>query len=268
MFFVESFSLAYQVAALAILAVAVSAWLVSLWLADASIVDLLWGLLFVIIAWIAFVLTPEGLPERRLIVCALVTIWGVRLSLWLLWRNWGQEEDFRYQSFRRRAGSIWWWYSLFKVFLLQGGLALIVAAPIVAAQATDTALGILDYAAVGIWLLGFACEAIGDWQLARFKSHPENAGKVMQQGLWRYSRHPNYFGDALQWWGIFLLAAASSAGLWTVFGPVLMTFLLLQVSGVAMMERRQQRVKPEYKTYMETTSAFVPLPPRKPNTDR
>jgi steroid 5-alpha reductase family enzyme len=194
----------------------------------------------------------------------VVTIWGLRLSLYILWRNWGKGEDFRYQKWREEAGGKWWWQSFFKVFLLQGLLLWVISAPLLAAQisATPARLTILDFVAIAVWAIGFFFEAVGDWQMARFKANPANKGQVLRTGVWRYTRHPNYFGDATQWWAYYLVAAAGG-GFWTIFSPIIMTTLLLRVSGVALLEKSLKETKPKYKEYVETTSAFIPWFPRK-----
>jgi steroid 5-alpha reductase family enzyme len=240
-------------------------WLLSLVLKNSSIVDPFWGIGFVIANWVYFSLTPDSFAGRKLLISILVTIWGLRLSLYLLWRNWGKGEDFRYQKFRQDAGKKWWWYSFFQTFLLQGVLLWIISAPLLAANyaATPDRLTILDYLAIPVWLLGFFFEATGDLQLARFKADPANKGKVLDHGVWRYTRHPNYFGDATQWWAYYLIAASASGGFWTVFGPIIMTLLLLRVSGVTLLEKTLTTTKPGYKEYVESTSAFIPWFPRK-----
>jgi steroid 5-alpha reductase family enzyme len=239
-------------------------WLLSLLLRNSSIVDIFWGAGFILAAWMYYVLTPDGFAGRKLLVCLLVTIWGLRLSLYILWRNWGKPEDYRYAAWRRESGPRWWWVSLFKVFLLQGALLWFISAPLLAAQISPAPANFiwLDGLATLVWGLGFFFEAVGDWQLARFKADPANRGRLITSGLWRYTRHPNYFGDATQWWGYYLLALAAG-GWWTIFSPFLMTFLLLRVSGVRMLEKNLQKTKPGYEDYMGCTSAFLPLPPRK-----
>lgn len=239
-------------------------WLVSLALKNSSIVDIFWGTGFVIVVWAAFALTPEGFPGRKWLLSALVTVWGLRLSLYILWRNWGKPEDFRYQVWRKEAGGAWWWRSFFKVFLLQGLILWVVATPLLAAQISPQPgrLTWLDYVAVVIWLFGFYFEAAGDWQLARFKANPANKGKVLDRGVWRYTRHPNYFGDATQWWAYYLLALAAG-GWWTIFSPIIMTTLLMRVSGVTLLEKTLKEEKPGYKEYIETTSEFFPWFPRR-----
>ncbi len=254
----------YLILAGVIIGLMVLLWLVSLWLKNSSIVDIFWGTGFVIFAWVAFILTPGGFIARKILLCALVTIWGLRLSLHVLKRNWGKGEDFRYQTWRNEAGSSWWWKSLFKVFILQGILLLIVAVPLLAAQIKPLPdhLTWLDLLTIPVWLVGFSFETLGDWQLMRFKANPANIGKLLTTGVWRYSRHPNYFGDATQWWAYYLVALAAG-GWWTIFSPIIMTGLLLRVSGVRLLEKTLKVTKPGYQEYVETTSEFIPWFPRR-----
>lgn len=253
----------YLMLGLVILGVMILLWLLSLALRDSSIVDIFWGTGFVITTWVVYALTPEGFALRKLLLNGLVTMWGLRLSLHILRRNWGKPEDFRYQAWRKAAGASWWWRSLFKVFLLQGALLWIIAAPLLPAQisAQPDHLTWIDILAVPVWLIGFFFEAAGDWQLARFKANPANKGQVLRSGVWRYTRHPNYFGDATQWWSYYLFSLAAG-GLWTFFSPIIMTILLLRVSGVRLLEKTLKEEKPGYKAYMETTSEFIPWFPR------
>mgnify|MGYP001765512718 FL=1 len=253
----------YLVLAAVIFGLMILLWLLSLALKNSSIVDIFWGSGFVIFAWVAFFLTPEGYLPRKLLLTILVTIWGLRLSIYILIRNWGKPEDFRYQAWRKQHRANWWWYSLLQVFLLQGLLLLNIAAPLLAAQysATPARLGVLDYLAIPLWIIGFIFESVGDLQLKRFKANPANKGKVMDRGLWRYTRHPNYFGDATQWWAYYLIAA-SAGGWWTIFSPLLMTMLLLRVSGVKLLEKTLD-TRPGYKEYSERTSEFIPWFPKK-----
>ncbi|HWQ83417.1 MAG TPA: DUF1295 domain-containing protein [Anaerolineales bacterium] len=238
-------------------------WLVSLALKNSSIVDIFWGTGFVVVAWIAFLLTPDGYEDRKWLLAILVTLWGLRLSLHILVRNWGKLEDFRYQVWRKEAGAAWWWRSYFKVFLLQGILLWIISAPLLAAQisAQPARLTWLDLLAIPVWLFGFFFEAVGDWQLSHFKANPANKGKVLNTGVWRYTRHPNYFGDATQWWSYYLIALAAG-GWWTIFSPLLMTTLLWRVSGASLLEKTLRDEKPGYREYIETTSEFIPWFPR------
>jgi len=238
-------------------------WLVSLRLKNSSIVDIFWGTGFVIANWVYFMLTPDGYMLRKIIISILVSIWGLRLSIYILLRNYGKPEDFRYQKWRKESGKIWWWKSYFQVFLLQGVLLGIISIPLLAAQINPLPdhLTFFDFMGIAVWLIGFYFESMGDYQLARFKANPENKGKVMDKGVWRYTRHPNYFGDSAQWWGYFLIAS-TSGGWWTIYSPILMTLFLLRVSGVALLEKTMEK-RPGYKEYIRKTSAFVPWFPRK-----
>jgi steroid 5-alpha reductase family enzyme len=239
-------------------------WLISLKLKDSSIVDIFWGTGFVITFWVATFLVPGPLTPRIILLGTVATVWGLRLSLYIFSRNAGKGEDFRYAAWRKEAGTSWWWRSFFKVFFLQGAIMWVVAIPLIAAQTGDTTspFKCLDYTGTALWLVGFIFEAGGDWQLARFKSNPENKGKLLTTGLWSLTRHPNYFGDAAQWWGFYLIAASAGA-LWTIFSPIIMTFLLMRVSGVVMLEKTLKDTKPGYADYIARSSAFFPWLPRK-----
>jgi steroid 5-alpha reductase family enzyme len=238
-------------------------WLASLALRNASIVDIFWGLGFVVSALTYYVLA-DGYDGRKFLVLLLVVLWGVRLSAHIGWRNRGHGEDYRYRAMRERAGPAFWWRSYFQVFLLQGVLLWIISAPFVAAMHSQDPddLTLLDSIGTDVWMVGFVFEAVGDWQLARFKADPDNKGKVMRTGLWRYTRHPNYFGDATVWWGLWIIAAGTPWGWATVFAPIIMTGLLLRVSGVALLERTITKRRPEYADYIESTSAFIPWFPK------
>jgi steroid 5-alpha reductase family enzyme len=254
----------YLIGGAVILGLMTLLWILSLALRNSSIVDPFWGTGFVVANWLYFALTPDGLTGRKWLIAILVTLWGLRLSGYLLWRNWGKAEDFRYAKWREEAGPAWWWRSYFKVFVLQGVLLWIISVPLLAAQISPTPerLTFLDWLAIPVWGLGFFFEAAGDFQLARFKADPANKGKLLTSGVWRYTRHPNYFGDAAQWWGFYLLAAAAG-GWWAIFSPILMTGLLLRVSGVALLEKTLKDTKPGYRAYIEKTSAFVPWFPKR-----
>jgi steroid 5-alpha reductase family enzyme len=256
--FIEAYGLGFRL----IFGLMVALWLVSLALRNSSIVDIFWGTGFVLANGLYFVLAPQGAAARKWLMLVLVTLWGLRLSMYILWRNWRKPEDFRYQKWRRESGSNWWWKSLLQVFMLQGLLLWIISAPLLAAQrgGSPASLTALDYLGAALWLVGFFFESAGDLQLARFKADPRNKGKLMDRGVWRYTRHPNYFGDAAQWWGFYLIAAATG-GWWTIFGPILMTILLLRISGVALLEQTLE-TRPGYKKYAQRTSAFIPWFPR------
>ena len=178
-------------------------------------------------------------------------------------RNWGKPEDYRYQQFRQDYGpKRYWWFSYFQVFLLQGGLILIVSLPLLAINSAVSTLNILDYLAIAVWCIGFVFEAGGDYQLAKFKSNPQNKGKVLSHGFWKYTRHPNYFGDATVWVAYALFCVASGS-YWPVIGSIIMVLLILKVSGVTMLERTLKVTKPEYQDYIDRTSAFIPWFPKK-----
>jgi steroid 5-alpha reductase family enzyme len=240
-------------------------WIASLILRNSSIVDPMWGTGLVLANWFSFLLTPDGYPLRKWLISILVTVWGLRLSIHLLRRNWGKGEDYRYREWREQAGDRWWWYSYFKVFLIQGAVMCVLAAPFVAVHSSPapTALTLIDLLAVPLWGLGFFFETVGDWQLSRFLANPANKGKLLRTGLWRYTRHPNYFGESVMWWGHYAVALSVPNGVWTIVSPMLITFLLLRVSGVTLLEKTMKETTPGYREYVESTSAFVPWFPRK-----
>jgi steroid 5-alpha reductase family enzyme len=238
-------------------------WLASVARRDASIVDVAWGPAFLVAAWACF-LSAEVATPRQWLVLTLVHVWGLRLALHLWRRNRGSPEDRRYRRMRENGGERFWWTSLFKVFWLQAAVAWIVSAPLgIALSAGPTAvLGWLDGLGIVLVAVGLLFEAGGDRQLARFRRDPANRGRVCDSGLWRYTRHPNYFGDAVVWWGFFAFAAAVPGGWWSAVGPLLMTVLLVRVTGAAMLEPDLVRTKPDYSAYVARTSRFVPWPPR------
>lgn len=247
----------------AITAVMVVTWVVSLVLRDASIVDPVWPFGFVVVAWVTLAIA-DGLPARQWLLVGMVTIWGLRLSIYLAWRKHGEPEDYRYQAMRRHWGDRFAIVSLLTVFGLQGILMWIVSLPAQLGQVRDSPdLGVLAYVGVAVWLLGFAFETIGDAQLARFKADPASKGQVMDRGLWRYTRHPNYFGDACVWWGIALVAAETGLGAIGIVGAVVMTVLLVRVSGVPLLEKSMAKRRPGYADYVARTSSFIPRPPRR-----
>lgn len=239
-------------------------WITSVIIKNVSIVDLFWGFGFVAIS-VFYYISTDGDLLRSNILLALVTIWGLRLSIYLAWRNAGKGEDFRYQKFRKDYGEKrYWWVSFFQTFLLQGVLMWLISAPLLAAMfyGKSHPFGWPDIMAVAVWLIGFSFEAGGDFQLARFKNNPGNKGKVLDTGFWKYTRHPNYFGDAAVWWAYGLFSLATFSFL-PVLGSVLMTLLIIKVSGVAMLEKTLKNDKPEYMEYIRKTSAFIPMPPKK-----
>lgn len=241
------------------LVLALIGWVVSIRKQDVSLVDSLWSLFFLLMT-ITYAAMAEVLSERATLMLFLVSLWAVRLSLFITLRNWGEGEDRRYRAIRDQNQPHFWLKSLYIVFGLQAILAWIISLPLVGATLSVAPLGWLDFAGVALWLFGFAFEAVGDQQLARFKSDPNNAGKVMDQGLWRYTRHPNYFGEACLWWGFWLIALSGGAW-WSLIGPVLVTFLLLRVSGVRLLESDISERRPAYADYIRRTNAFFPGPP-------
>ena len=240
-----------------VLGAAILLWLLSLRLEDASIVDVFWAPGFAAVAWATAVTGP-----RAWLVLTLVTIWALRLGLHIYLRHRG--EDPRYAALRAKAGARWWWQSLFQVFLLHSALIWIISAPLQVAVAAATPLNLFDAAGAAIAACGLIVEALADRQLTRFRAQPANAGKVMDRGLWAWSRHPNYFGDALMWWGFFVIGMAAAPHWWLAVSPVLMTLLLLRVYGVSLLEETIAQRRPAYADYIRRTSAFVPWPPRTP----
>ncbi len=249
--------------AIAIVAMFVALWGVSLARKDASIVDIFWGPSFAVVAWLGVAFgTAAG--ARPILVATLVTAWGLRLGLHLYRRNHGQPEDYRYAAMRAKHGARFGGVSLYSVFLLQAVLVLLISSPLqlIASSTGARELGPLDALGTFLIVVGIAFEAIADEQLVRFRRDPANRGRVLDTGLWRYSRHPNYFGDAVVWWGICVFGFA--AGSWPSFlGPVLMTFLLLKVSGVSLLEKTIAERRPEYASYVSRTSTFIPWPPKR-----
>ena len=239
-------------------------WILSVYLKNASIVDIFWGLSFVLVSAFYFIVTPD-LSIRKIITMTLVAIWGLRLSTHIFLRNLGKPEDYRYQEFRKNYGEKrYWWFSYFQVFLLQGFLVWMISAPLLAINyfAVENPFGITDVLGILIWLVGFTFEAGGDWQLTRFKANQANKGKLLQTGFWKYTRHPNYFGDAAVWWGFAVLSIASGCYL-PVLSSLLMTWLIIKVSGVSMLERTMKNTKPGFEDYVKRTSAFIPWFPKK-----
>lgn len=254
---------------LVVIATMMCIWLLSLIRRDASIVDPFWGTGFIVVAWFTLAsMPPEQDVTRSWLLAALTTIWGMRLSLYLLWRNWGHGEDRRYRAMREHHGPRFWWISVLTVFLLQGFILWIVSMPIQVAMVTAATkpLGWLDLAGVVLWSFGLFFETVGDFQMARFQADPQNAGRVMDRGLWRLTRHPNYFGDFCVWWGLYMIAASAGVS-WTIFSPLLMSVLLLKVSGVTLLEKTITDRRPDYAAYQARTSSFLPWPPSKSCSD-
>ena len=239
-------------------------WIVSVLIKDASIVDIFWGITFIVTNTYYFFATSDFFT-RKIILLVLVSLWGLRLSIFLAYRNIGNGEDYRYQEFRKKYGpERYWWFSFFQVYLLQGIFSILVSITLLGShfntQTND--LNLFDYLGILVWLIGFIFEAGGDYQMTKFKKNPENKGKVLNTGFWKYTRHPNYFGDSAVWWSyaIFSIAAGSY---WTIVGSFIMTFLLLKVSGVALLEKSLKDGKPEYNDYIQKTNSFLPWFPKK-----
>ncbi len=238
-----------------LIALAVLGWLISLPRRNVDHVDTLWSLMFLL----AFVLYAGFPPEtvRGRLVFVLVLLWSLRLSIFITARNWGHEEDRRYQAIRARNQPNFAVSSVYRVFIFQAVLAWIISLPLYGAAQGSSPLGPLDYAGLALWVIGFAFEAGGDWQLSRFKRDPANAGKVMDRGFWRFTRHPNYFGDFCVWWGFYLIAVSAGAW-WSIIGPLIMSWLLLKISGVALLEKDIAERRPAYAEYIRRTNAFFP----------
>ncbi len=239
-------------------------WVISVIIKNVSIVDIFWGPGF-IISCACYFLNCNGNESRKIILMSLVAIWGLRLSFYVAWRNKGKGEDFRYRQFRKNYGEKrYWWISFFQTFLLQGILMWLISAPLLGAQyfGKEREPGLTDLSGIIIWIIGFIFEAGGDLQLARFRKDISNKGKVLDKGFWRYTRHPNYFGDSSVWWGYGLICVSAGSYI-PALGSLLMTALIIKVSGIALLEKTLKEKKPQYKKYIETTSAFFPWFPRR-----
>jgi steroid 5-alpha reductase family enzyme len=256
------FLVAAAVAAGAVVALVLLTWLVGKALGRFNVIDVAWGLGFVVVAWVAFALSSgHGDDTRRVVVAVLVTVWGGRLAGYIAWRSRGKGEDPRYAAMlaghadpaRRALG----------IFLTQAVAVWFVSLPVQVAMFEPSGPGALLYVGTAVWLVGFGCESIGDWQLQRFRADPASRGQVMDRGLWRYTRHPNYFGDACVWWGLYLIAAQQWVGALTVLSPLLMTWTLTRKTGKPLLEQGMAERRPGYARYVERTSGFFPLPPKR-----
>jgi len=256
------FLVAAAVAAGAVVALVLLTWLVGKALGRFNAIDVAWGLGFVVVAWVAFARSGgHGDDTRRVLVAVLVTVWGGRLAGYIAWRSRGKGEDPRYAAMlaghadpaRRALG----------IFLTQAVAVWFVSLPVQVAMFEPSGPGVLLYVGTAVWLVGFGCESIGDWQLQRFGADPASRGQVMDRGLWRYTRHPNYFGDACVWWGLYLIAAQQWVGALTVLSPLLMTWTLTRKTGKPLLEQGMAERRPGYARYVERTSGFFPLPPKR-----
>lgn len=233
-----------------------NAWFaVSIILKRNDVADIAWGLGFVMVTWMG--LLQSNTSSRAILITIMVTVWGIRLAWHIASRNWGKPEDARYAAWRRT----WKHFivrSYLQVFLLQGCLLYIIALPITAVHAdTASALGILDVIGGVLWVMGFVLEAVADLQLKHFIRHPDHKGKLMTEGLWAYSRHPNYFGEILQWWGVFFMAVSSPGGILTIVSPLTITVLIRYVSGVPLLEKKYEG-RPDFEEYKRKTSTLIP----------
>jgi steroid 5-alpha reductase family enzyme len=253
--------LLYALGLAAVLTLAFATWVLSVAKRNVAIVDSVWSLMFILEAGI-YVFGSPAPSARGLLVVVLVSIWGLRLALHITVRSWGHGEDRRYQAIRARNEPGFAFKSLYLVFVLQAVMAWIIALPLLGAAIGSRPLGLLDAVGAALWLLGFVFEAGGDWQLNRFKANPSNRGKVMDRGLWRWTRHPNYFGDFCVWWGFYAIALSAGAW-WSVVGPLLMSVLLMRVSGVTLLEKDIGERRPKYADYIRRTNAFFPGRPKR-----
>ncbi|HPI97722.1 MAG TPA: DUF1295 domain-containing protein [Synergistales bacterium] len=230
---------------------------------DNSLADIAWGGGFVLIAFITFSLSPGYAEARQVLATGLVTLWGVRLAIYIYFRNLGRGEDYRYAKWREEWGKYFLLRSFLQVFMLQGALMILISYSVIFINLHPVrGLTWLDGLGLLVWITGFFFESLGDFQLYQFKKDPSNRGKVMKYGLWRYTRHPNYFGEATMWWGIFLMALSLDGGFTALISPAAITFLLLKVSGIPMLEKKLIKSQPGYRRYMESTSPFIPWFPR------
>lgn len=226
-----------------------------------DVADEAWGFGFVVLAWASFLLGTAQ-DTRGIIVGILVSIWGTRLAWHIFRRHLGHSEDYRYAKWREDWGKWFYVRSYVQVYLLQGVLLFLIATPILLInQSAGVSLNYLDVVGIFIWITGFVFEVVGDAQLAQFKKDPHNKGKLLQTGLWNYSRHPNYFGEVLQWWGVFVLALSVSNGWFGIVGPLMITFLILKVSGIPLLEKKMME-NPAFAEYQKKTSIFIPWFPK------
>jgi steroid 5-alpha reductase family enzyme len=242
------------------LGLATLTWVVSVLKRDVSIVDGAWALMLLAAATV-YATGAELYTVRTTLILTLVVLWALRLSGHIIHRNWGEPEDRRYRDIRQKYEPYFTWKSLGLIFWFQAVLAWIISIPLWPALTVPVDWGTFDLLAVTVWTVGMIFEGFGDWQLSRFKADPENQGKVMDRGLWQYTRHPNYFGECLIWWGFSLFAMPSGAW-WTIVGPLLLTYMLLKFSGVSLMEQTIVERRPAYRAYITRTNAFIPGKPK------
>lgn len=249
----------YSYALIAIVAFALTGWLLSFATHKYSHVDSMWSLFMLMTACVSAIFMPD-LSLRAWLVLVAVSVWALRLSIFLTWRNWGKE-DHRYDTIRKNNEPHFWLKSLYIIFGFQALLAWAISYPLYVSITSQSSLQWLDAVAIVLFLTGFYWEAVADWQLMQFRHKNMGADGVLQTGLWRYSRHPNYFGECLIWWG-FALFGAATGNPWIWLSPVIMTFLLLKVSGVSLMEQTIHSRRPGYAEYAKRTNAFIPGIPK------
>lgn len=225
-----------------------------------DVADIAWGMGFVLLSWFSFYIS--GYSFKALWVNGLVTVWGLRLALHIYMRNKGKREDFRYLAWRKEWGAWFFIRSYLQVYILQGLFLFLIIQPVLFINRSMGTIGVFDVFGLLVWLIGYFFESVGDKQLQEFVSNPANKGKIMDQGLWRYTRHPNYFGEVTQWWGLFLIALSIPGALFTIIGPITITFLILFVSGVPLLEKKYAG-RPDFEAYKKRTSVFFPLPPKR-----
>jgi len=227
-----------------------------------DVADIAWGLGFVVLAWVSFFIS-NNFELRDLLVVVLVSVWGIRLFWHIYNRNKGKSEDSRYSKWRREWGRWFLIRSYFQVYFLQGLLLFLIVLPVLFINKNSgPEIGWLDFVGLIVWMVGFYFEVVGDAQLKKFIKNPKNKGKIITTGLWSYTRHPNYFGEVLLWWGIWLISLSVSGGWLTVIGPIIITFLILKVSGIPMLEKQMEK-KPGFAQYKKRVSVFLPMPPKK-----
>ena len=250
----------YLFSLVAIVLFALMGWMISLIRENVTHVDSMWSLFFVVASFTSALFVFDSSP-RILLVLSLVSVWAIRLCAYLTWRNWGPHEDHRYVEIRRNNEPHFWLKSSYIIFGLQGILAWIISLSLYAAIDSNAPMNALDYFGFVLFVFGFYWETVADWQLSQFKANPSSKGKVLDSGLWRYSRHPNYFGECCVWWGFYLIALAGGAW-WAIISPLLMTLLLLKVSGVSLLEKDIVERRPEYVAYIKSTNSFIPGLPK------
>jgi steroid 5-alpha reductase family enzyme len=230
-----------------------------------TVVDTAWGLGFIAVAVVSLFVTGygDGMPGPQMFLFLLVLVWGARLAIHLQVRNSGKDEDPRYRQLADADGRPFAQVALRRVFVPQGVAMWLVATPVMVGMNNEGTGTVQAWLGFAVWAVGMVFETVGDWQLAAFKNDPDNEGKVMDQGLWQYTRHPNYFGDACVWWGIWIVAASSWAGVASIVGPIAMTVFLTRVTGVPLNEKGMRESKPGYDEYVRRTSSFIPRPPKK-----